>query len=136
FEDGFNWKAAAGALFVGFFMLPASMYLNLFVGGDGGVSTAAQWVTVILFAEIARRSLKELKVQEVYILFFMSGLALSSPFEGLLWRQYIVQCEPMRALGIAQDIPSWYAPSAEGIKQGGRSFFTRAWITPIILVSL
>jgi hypothetical protein len=136
FEDGFNWKAAAGAVFVGFFMLPASMYLNLFAGNAGGVATAAQWVTVILFAEIARRSLKELKVQEVYILFFMSGLALSSPFEGLLWRQYFVQADPIQAMGIAKDIPSWFAPSAEIIKENGRTFFSKAWLVPILLVSL
>ena len=136
FEDGFNYRAAAGAAFVGFFMLPASMYLNLFVGGSGGVSAAAQWVTVILFAEIARRSLKELKVQEVYVLFFMSGMALSSPFEGLLWNQYLVQSEPMRAMGMAQDVPSWFAPSAAVIRANGRSFFNTAWFTPIMLCSL
>lgn len=135
FEDGFNIRAAAGAAFVGFFMLPASMYLNLYVGG-GGVSAAAQWVTVILFAEIARRSLKELKVQEVYILFFMSGLALSSPFSGLLWNQYLVQAEPMRAMGIAQEIPSWVAPSAAIVQRDGRTFFTQAWLVPILLISL
>ncbi|HYF50638.1 MAG TPA: peptide transporter [Planctomycetota bacterium] len=136
FEDGFNWRAAAGAIFVGFLMLPASMYLNLFAGGAGGVSTAAQWVTVILFAEIARRSLKELRVQEIYILFFMSGLALSSPFEGLLWRQYLVQADPIVAMGIAQDIPSWYAPSADQIRENGRTFFSTVWLVPILLVSL
>src|SRR4029077_16282136 len=119
----------AGAAFVGFFMLPASMYLNLYVGG-AGIGAAAQWVTVILFAEIARRSLKELRVQEVYILFFMSGLALSSPFEGLLWNQYLVQSEPMRAMGIAQEIPSWVAPSASVLQHDGRSFFTRPWLIP------
>ncbi len=35
FHDGFNWRVAAGAAFVGFFMLPASMYLHLFAGGAG-----------------------------------------------------------------------------------------------------
>jgi hypothetical protein len=135
FADGFNWRVAAGAAFVGFFMLPASMYLHLFAGGAGGVSKAAQWVTVILFAEVARRSLKELKVQETYVLFYMSGLALSSPFEGLLWNQYLVQSEPIQAMGLAQDIPSWYAPSAKQIREDGRSFFTAAWTMPILLVS-
>ncbi len=135
FADGFNWRAAIGAAFVGFFMLPASMYLHLFAGGAGGVSTAAQWVTVILFAEVARRSLRELKVQEVYILFYMSGLALSSPFEGLLWNQYLVQSEPIQAMGVAQEIPAWFAPDAVTIREGGRSFFTSAWMMPILLVS-
>ena len=135
FEDGFNARAAVGAAFVGFFMLPASMYLNLFAGVSG-VGAAAQWVTVILFAEVARRSLRELRVQEVYVLFFMSGMAMSAPFEGLLWNQFLVQSEPMRAMGIAQEIPSWWAPSAESIRLHGRSFLNTAWMTPILLVSL
>ncbi|MEL7238555.1 MAG: peptide transporter, partial [Planctomycetota bacterium] len=52
FEDGFGWKAVFGAIFVGLIMTPASMYMQLVVGQD--VGGAAQWVTVILFIEVAR----------------------------------------------------------------------------------
>ena len=105
YEDGFTWKTAIGALFLGFVMMPASMYLALFAGSGAHIGAAARWVTIIIFAEIARRSLKELRMQEVYVLYYMAGLTLASPFQGLLWNQYYVQSEYARAMGVAQDIP-------------------------------
>ncbi len=136
FADGFTWKTAVGALFLGFVMMPASMYLALFAGSGAHIGAAARWVTIIIFAEIARRSLKELRMQEVYILFYMAGLTLASPFEGLLWNQYYAQSEYASAMGVAQDIPSWFAPPAEYIDAAGRTFFTRAWLAPILLTML
>ncbi len=106
FEDGFTWKTIVGAVFMGFLMMPGSMYLGLVIGSGGSISTAAQWVTIILFAEIARRSYRDLKMQEIYVLYYMAGLALASPFEGLLWNQYLVQSDYAMAMGIAQEIPS------------------------------
>lgn len=136
FADGFNWKTIVGAIFLGFIMMPGSMYLALVVGGGGSITAAAQWVTIILFAEVARRSLKDLKMQEIYILYYMAGLAMSSPFQGLLWSQYFVQCDYAKAMGIAQEIPVWASPQGDVIREAGRTFFTKAWLAPIIYTSL
>lgn len=135
FAHGFNWKTVVGAIFLGIVMMPASMYLGLFAGSGGAINSASQWVTIIIFAEIARRSLKDLRMQEVYILYYMAGLAIASPFSGLLWNQYFVQSDFVKAMGIAQDIPSWWAPSEELIREGGRTFFTKAWIAPIAMTA-
>ena len=136
YADGFSWKTVIGALFLGFIMMPGAMYLALVMGSGGGITSAAQWVTIILFAEIARRSLKDMKMQEVYILYYMAGLAVSSPFQSLLWNQYFIQSDYASAMGIAQEIPSWYAPSVDAIQAAGRTFFTKAWIAPIAFISL
>ncbi len=133
FAEGFSWKTIVGAFFLGIVMMPGSMYLQLFAGQ--GIGPAAQWVTIILFAEVARRSLTELKMQEVYILFYMAGLTMASPFSGLLWNQYYVQSEYAQAMGIAAEIPHWWAPSAEAIREAGPTFFNRIWLGPILLVS-
>ena len=130
FANGFNWKTVVGAIFLGFIMMPGSMYLSLVVGNVGSIASASQWVTIILFAEIARRSLKDLKMQEVYILYYMAGLAVSSPFQGLLWNQFLVQSDYAKAMGVAQEIPAWIAPQAETIRAAGRTFFTKAWLAP------
>jgi len=135
FEDGFNWRTVIGAIFLGFVMMPGSMYLRLVIGSSGSIDIAARWVTIILFAEVARRSFKDLKMQEVYILYYMAGLALASPFEGLLWNQYLVRSDYAQAMGISQEIPSWIAPSADQIRQAGHTFFTRAWVVPVLFVS-
>ncbi|MCF7855516.1 MAG: peptide transporter, partial [Candidatus Pacebacteria bacterium] len=137
FHDGFNWKTVIGAFFLGFIMMPGTMYLTLVVGIGGSMSQAARWMTIVLFAEIARRSLKDLKMQEIYILYFMAGLMVGAPnqFQGLLWYQFLVRSEFSQAMGIAQEIPKWVAPSAEQIEENGRTFFTMSWLPPILFTS-
>src|SRR5690606_33608483 len=93
-DDGFGLKAMFGALFVGMIMTPASMYMGLVVGAD--VGTAAQWVTIILFVEVARRSFTQLSRPEIYVLYYMAGASLISPHSGLLWQQFLVQSESFR----------------------------------------
>jgi len=134
FEEGFGWRTVAGAIFIGFVMMPGSMYLNLVMGGTLG--PVARWVTIILFLEAAKRSLKTLKQQEVYVLYYMAGMALASPFSGLLWRQYLVRSEPAQMFGIVKDVPLWVAPATEELARTGRTFLTRAWLAPIALIVL
>ncbi|NJL30471.1 MAG: hypothetical protein HC898_01930 [Phycisphaerales bacterium] len=61
FENGFTWPAFFGALFVAALMVPGVMYMGLLAGQSGSTMSAAQWVTVILFIEVARRANKFLK---------------------------------------------------------------------------
>lgn len=139
FEDGFGIRMLFAAIFLGLVMVPGSIYLSLFVGG--GMGPAAQWVTVILFAEVARRSMKDLKVQEVFLLFYMVGIAISGQhmiqggiMSQLLWNQFLVQSQPAAALGIAADIPWWIAPQPDQIEAAGRTFFTSPWVGPILFI--
>jgi hypothetical protein len=131
-EDGFGVRAMIGGVFVGMIMTPASMYMSLVVGQD--IGSAAQWVTIILFIEVARRSFTTLKRPEIYVLYYMAGASLVSG-SGLLWNQFIVQSESFRQLGLADKIPSWVAPSDPAIL-GTRSFFHAAWLAPIGLLVL
>ncbi len=132
FEEGFDWKAIVGSVFIGFLMMPGSMYLQLVIGT--GLGPAARWVTIILFAEMAKRSFTELKQQEIFILYYMAGAALSTPFQGLLWNQYLVQSDAARMLGLAEFIPTWVAPHQESISLVERTFFHRDWLVPILLL--
>jgi hypothetical protein len=132
FEEGFDWKTIVGAIFIGFLMMPGSMYLQLVIGT--GIGPAARWVTIILFAELAKRSYSELKQQEIFLLYYMAGAALHTPFQGLLWSQYLVQSDAARMLGVAEFIPAWVAPSLESAALVERSFFHRDWLIPILLL--
>jgi hypothetical protein len=132
FEEGFDWKTIVGAVFIGFLMMPGSMYLQLVIGS--GIGPAARWVTIILFAEIAKRSYTELKQQEIFLLYYMAGAALSSPFQGLLWNQYLVQSDAARMLGLTEYIPAWVAPPPESASLLERTFFHRDWMIPILLL--
>ncbi|MFC1516400.1 peptide transporter [Thermodesulfobacteriota bacterium] len=132
FEEGFSWKTVVGAVFIGFLMMPGSMYLQLVIGS--GIGPAARWVTIILFAEIAKRSYTELKQQEIFLLYYMAGAALASPFQGLLWNQYLVQSDAARMLGLVEFIPAWVAPSLDSMSLVERTFFHRDWMIPILLL--
>jgi hypothetical protein len=132
FEEGFDWKTFVGAIFIGFLMMPGSMYLQLVIGA--GIGPAARWVTIILFAEIAKRSFTELKQQEIFLLYYMAGAALASPFQGLLWNQYLVQSDAAKMLGLTEFIPSWVAPQPESMSLIERTFFHRDWMIPILLL--
>jgi hypothetical protein len=133
-DDGFGLKAMIGALFVGMVMTPASMYMNLVVGGTE-IGSAAQWVTVILFIEVARRAFTQLKRPEIYVLYYMAGASVVTGAGGLLWNQFLVQSEAFRQFGLADKVPAWVAPSSPDVL-GARTFFHRAWLTPIGLMAL
>lgn len=132
FEEGFNWKTIAGAIFIGFLMMPGSMYLQLVIGT--GIGPAARWVTIILFAEIAKRAYSDLKQQEIFLLYYMAGAAMSSPFQGLLWNQYLVQSDAAKMLGLTEYIPSWVAPQPESTALLDRTFLHPDWLIPILLL--
>ncbi len=132
FEEGFGLKAVLGAIFVGMVMMPGAMYMSLVAGADLG--PAARWVTVILFLEVARRAFTTISRPELFVLYYMAGAALASPFSGLLWNQFLVQSEPARNFGLAEHIPAWVAPGAEVLEL--RTFFHTGWLAPIGLLVL
>src|SRR4028119_1856500 len=120
YVDGFSWRTVAGALFIGLIMMPGAIYLGLIAGQ--GLGPAAEWVTIILFMEVARRSYQTLKKQEIYLLYYI-GAALTSnavpgivlaggAFSGFIWSQYLIGSPLAQTLGITSEVPSWVVPAA------------------------
>ena len=132
FVDGFNWSSLIGAVFIALLMVPGAEYMVLLAGG--GVGDAAQWVTVILFIEVARRAHKTLAKPELFVLYYMAAAVMASPFSGLMYNQFYVQSQAATGMGIADKIPHWYAPSASTINSVGRTFFDPAWYPAIGLM--
>jgi hypothetical protein len=133
FEDGFNWRTAIGTMFVALIMLPASMYMHLMIG-EASLGPAAQWVTVILFLEMAKRARTFLKPAEIFVLQSMIAIFIGlSPVEGFFWRQYIVQSDAARSFGLADSFPAWFAPVDQSVLDQ-RTFFTWEWFVPLLLL--
>jgi hypothetical protein len=142
YDDGFTWKTVLGALFVALIMAPGAIYLGLVAGS--GLGAAAQWVTIVLFAEVARRSFIPLKKQEIYILFYvaggLAGAALADrglsggPFGNMIWNQYFIQST--QAAPFAAQIPHWVAPQPGSTALTQRTFFHPDWAAPIGLLLL
>ena len=135
YREGFTSTSVIGVLFVAFIMIPGNMYLSLMVGGSLGA--AAEWVTIILFAEITKRSFATLSRQEVYVLYYVAaGLiaAETGAFEGLLWNQYLRQSPAAKQFGIANLMPDWFAPPLDSPALLARTFLHHDWILPIVLL--
>ncbi len=141
FEDGFSVKTIFGGLFVGFVMLPGAIYLGLMAGMSLG--PAAEWTTIILFTEIARRSFVTLKRSEIYILFYVAAgltvmqgaMALSGgAMAGSMFWQYFVRSPAAKSMGIATQVPTWVVPPADSMALAGRTFFHVDWLLPGALI--
>ncbi len=140
FEEGFTAKTIVGALFVGFIMLPGALYLGLVAGQ--GLGPAAEWVTIVLFAEVMRRSFLPMKRQEVYILYYVAAMLSNvvladrgisgGPFGYLIWNQYF-RTAPQAGM-IAKEIPNWVVPPAGSAALTERTFLNMAWAVPILLL--
>src|SRR5687768_2174051 len=145
--DGFSWRTVIGAIFIGFIMMPGAIYLSLVAGQ--GMGPAAEWVTIILFMEVARRSYQTLKKQEIYLLYYM-GAALTSSigtlalaggvFAQLILNQYVIHTPLASALGISQGIKEsrfegkWISPPADSPALLERTFMHPDWLPAIGLI--
>jgi hypothetical protein len=142
FQEGFTFKTFLGALFIALFMLPGGMYLGLVAGQ--GVGDAAEWVTIVLFAEVARRSYQTLRRQEIYILYYIAasltvvvnadrGLG-GGPVANLVWNAYFATTPSAKA--IAHQIPTWAVPRPESAAIVHRELWNQAWWTPLLLLAI
>lgn len=139
YAEGFGWRTYFGAAFIGFVMMPGSIYLGLVAGQSMG--PAAEWTTIILFTELARRSFQVLSKQEIYILYYIAGgltsmigvVALSGgAFADLIWKQFLRASAPG---GMGELVPRWVAPPANSPAIAERTFWHPDWI-PAIMVLL
>lgn len=140
YVDGFGLTSILGGLFVAFIMLPATIYLSLVAGMSMG--TAAQWTTIILFTEIARRAFKTLNKQQIYVLFSLLGgvVVAGGPFFALIWNQYFVQSSYAKQFNLTDEMNlpqnDWIAPAVGSEALVERTFLHPDWIPAIIVIVL
>ena len=145
FEDGFGLKTIWAILFVGIVMLPGAIYLGLVTGQS--MAGASEWVTIILFLEIAKRSFVRLRTQEILIIYWVAagllgiGVKLGTgahlyggPFGGLIWDQYLIQSPA--AKGLDKYIPGWVTPPLDSPVYAERTFVHPDWILPVLVLFL
>lgn len=130
FDDGFTLSAFLGAIFIAIVMIPGAIYMQLIAGV--GIGAAAQWVTVILFIELAKRANATLKKAEIFILFYMAGAVMSSGNINLLFRQFMVRSEAATSFGLLGEFPEWYAPA--NVAELPRTFLHEAWLPALGLM--
>ena len=135
FENGFTMRTVIGVLFISLIMTPGEMYLGLVTGGS--IGSAAQWVTVILFLEVAKRSFTSLRRQEIYLLVYVASALVAreeGAFLDLLFRQYFVRSAEAEMFGVSKLLPYWWVPGPESPALAARTFLHPDWIWPIGLL--
>lgn len=137
FEEGFTMRTIIGVIFISLIMTPGEMYLGLVTGGS--IGSAAQWVTVILFLEVAKRSFTSLRRQEIYLLVYVASALVAreeGAFLDLLFRQYFVRSAQAEQFGISRLLPDWWVPPPDSEALAARTFLHEDWIWPIGLLIL
>lgn len=142
YEEGFTLRTVIGAFFVGFIMMPGAIYMGLIAGVSLG--SAAEWVTIILFSELARRSFSPLKRQEIFVIYYIAGglagvisggvggaVLAGGPFGQLIWNQYLIQSQAVEGFGLLEHIPEWVTPPRDSDALIQRSFFHKAWLPAV-----
>ncbi len=148
FQSGFSFRIILAALFIGFIMLPGSIYLTLMMGTP--LAGAAQWVTIILFIEVAKRSFITLKKQEIYMMFIMASFLLmpgavmgavdltiaGGIFGKAIWDQYFIQSPFAHAFGLTDLIPRWIVPPVDSPALAERTFLHSEWVIPFLVLGI
>ncbi len=125
FEEGYNISSLIGTLFVAAVMVPGALYMELVAGT--GIGGAAQWVTVLLFVEVAKRANAKLSRAQLFILFYMSGMIMGRSVYGTpLYTQFLVRSDAAISTGVAAGIPTWVAPA--NLDELPRTFLSKAWL--------
>jgi hypothetical protein len=138
-KEGFGWTTVLGIIFCGLVMMPGGIYLGLMTGA--GIGSAASWVTVILFMEIARRAMKPLSKQNLVVLLHAATVMMASnlmfpggPFGQLVYRAYLVGSEAVRDSGMLGAFPRWFAPPPDSPAILERTLWHKDWLVPIAIV--
>lgn len=140
FEEGFGWSTVVGILFCGLIMMPGAIYLGLMTGGSMG--SAATWVTVILFNEVARRAMKTLTRQNLVVLLHAASVIMAGhllfpggPLGHVVYRAYLVTSGAIRDAGMRGHFPSWWVPGPDSPAITERLLLHRDWAIPLALVA-
>lgn len=136
FKDGFGWVTVIGIIFCGVVMMPGGIYLGLMTGA--GLGAAAQWVTVILFMEIARRAMQPLSKQNLVVLLHCSWVMMAAhwlfpggPMGEIVYRAFLSTSEAARDAGMIGSFPKWWVPSPDSAAIKERILWHKDWLIPI-----
>ncbi len=125
FDEGFTLNSFVGTLFVALVMVPGALYMELVAGA--GLGGAAQWVTVLLFVEVAKRANAKLSRAQLFVLFYMAGMIGSTTvWNTPLFTQFLVRSDAAVSTGVASGIPRWVAPP--NLDSLPRTFLQKAWL--------
>jgi len=139
FVEGFGLKAIIGGLFVAFLVLPGAIFMYLMMGVQLG--TAAVWVTLIVFLEIAKRCRAKLSRQEMYVIFIVASGVLALGINPVLhlnfaWMQYFIRSDAAHQFEVVNRLPYWLAPPPGSEAYAQRTLLHADWLPLLGLMAV
>jgi len=129
-RKGYTWRSILALLYCVVVFEPVMIWLNLMTGGL--VLLAIQWPAMLLFVELARLTGHPLSKQESTVIYLGAGVANNFVLPmNLLYALYYRNSGIARMFGIAEHIPTFYAPPTPVLLS--RTFFDPAWIYPVTI---
>jgi len=132
FKTGFTWVTFLALLYAIFVFVPSNIYLRLMTNQ----SVAVAWFVTLIWVELSKIAGKPLTKQEALIILIMSGSIMFFTPMNLVMRDYFVNSDIFKLFGLADEVPTWWAPSLSSGVHLRRTFFDAAWIAPIGVQSL
>lgn len=132
FYPGLTWRSILAMITAALIFLPSSIYLWFAVGS--GVSTAATYVTAILFTALTQIYGRRLSKQELFIIYsIVGGIGGAMPmYYWLVYRSYYVT-NPLSleftlfGIPLREFVPPWMSPPITSPVHQSRTFFHPDW---------
>jgi len=128
-KSGLTFVSMMAVLYAIVVFIPAVGYLDLTVAGAG---LPISWFVLILWVELGRIFGRRISKQEATMVYALSGMSVVVPTM-LIYRVFFRDSPVVTFFGIAEEIPSWWVPSAQTGIGTLRTIFHPAWIAPIFL---
>ena len=128
FRSGFTLKSALSAIYATVIFIPALIYLQLVTGQSFAVS----WFMLMLWVEMSRFYGARITKQEAFLIYMLAEIEFL-PIT-LLYRQWFRNAPITYRFGVANEIPTWWVPSAGSEVYILRTFFHPDWLVPIALL--
>jgi len=128
-KSGLTITTFLAILYAVFVFQPAMVWLQLTTGGALG---SISWITLLVFAEVARLLGRSITKQEATVIYLLAGVGGTQIFINYIWRAYYSQSPITKLFGLSDVIPSWWTSrSLDAWLQ--RTFFHESWYTPILI---
>jgi len=137
-EHGITYRSIIALLFALFVVQPALIYYSLITNSPLALQA---WIVILLWSELSRFFATKISKQELFIISSFQSFATQYAFSFviLIKNMYYGTTEVVKTLGLAEAIPSWWAPRPEVAMQLYMQrwlFIDNHWIAPIVIFAL
>ena len=129
-KEGFTLRVLVAILYSAIVLSPVALYTQLVTP----VQVVSPIIIFLIFVEFSRLLGSPLSLQEAFLIYFLSGTAISSTFWlNLIFRTYLIQSPFFEMLGFKYQVPHWWAPPLTSEVYKIRTLIHHDWALPVAI---